>query len=169
MPRPNKWRYVKDGSDGESTYSCLACKAFWVACTSPAGWTFCPYCGTRWDVEHKCRPQYMPRWEWDRYGEKGRPNRYGNYDWQELARKKQLERVWLIQVRSKWDGSDWSDWKTEDLVHYLRHSDGLGMAQYVKDILTQYREAHPDTDEDGKPDFIIWQYRTVGVRYRKDC
>lgn len=63
----NKWRFVSDGSDGESTFQCLACKSFWVANTSPEGWKFCPYCGIIWAGEHKCRPHYTPRWKWEKY------------------------------------------------------------------------------------------------------
>lgn len=54
-----KWREVKYTDDGCCIFQCLACKQKWEARTSPNGngrvtggaWSFCPYCGVRWDGE----------------------------------------------------------------------------------------------------------------------
>ena len=45
----NRVRFVKYCDDGVSEYQCLSCYESWRASTSPEGWTFCPYCGTKWD------------------------------------------------------------------------------------------------------------------------
>lgn len=112
-----KWRYVECGFDSETTYQCLQCKRIWMACESPEGWTYCPHCACKWVGEHDCRPHNTPRWKWDMWPHGQEP--FKPYDpdfWAEQDRKENAKRVWVIECRTRFKGSDWTPWKFDQRV-----------------------------------------------------
>jgi hypothetical protein len=145
------WRLRGYLEDGVSGYQCLHCGNGWDASTDPglAGWRFCPYCGCEWEGERKCRTHYVPRWEYERWGEQGMPSslRYDadQYSPEWYARRQAAEdaqRVWVIERRHKWEGQDWGKWELEiSLANWNRYRPtvDIGDAFLVYEMLKQKR------------------------------
>jgi len=104
MTKLRKWRYVEDAGDSLCVYQCLSCGGRFNT-DRLHDWLYCPRCGVRWEGEHPCRPQSIPRWVWDRFGS------HPPWDlvWGKPTPAATAE--WVIQRRTKWSPDEpWSDW-----------------------------------------------------------
>lgn len=65
-----QYRLVRHTEDGCAIHQCLWCLKKFETRDNPAyGWNFCPACGKSWFTRLMCRPQTIPRWQWDLYGD----------------------------------------------------------------------------------------------------
>lgn len=132
----NKWRYVESGHDGEEVYQCLACGGYLYLASELCGWNYCPYCGTRWEGEHKCRPHGIPKWQHERFG--------ASYPhdllWKEYEKRKQqeLERSqWWLEHRIPGLSTGW-------ICDTRIFAVEPGSWKKVADYLSTERSHHPD-------------------------
>lgn len=110
-----KWRYEKDSDDGCNIYQCLSCYQSYEGRSSPTYWSYCPYCGVKWEGEHKwlihgdnwdiITPARMNR---NRYVDKAKP--YWEIQLQENSLFKCNDGAY-IPLHSKWD------WVHEEKYH----------------------------------------------------
>lgn len=85
----NRWRSVRYEGDGCDCFQCLLCYKEWIAHTAPGhGWSFCPYCGTKWDGQQKTKEEHHP-----------------------IAPREEPAYILVVQGRSLFDGweSEWKD------------------------------------------------------------
>jgi hypothetical protein len=106
MSNLQKWRYVEDLGDGLCVYQCLCCHRRFCA-DRLLDWLYCPRCGVRWEGQHVCRPNAVPRWAWDRYGP--------HPPWELVCGRASpvATTEWVFLVRTKWFDEPWSDWSLD--------------------------------------------------------
>lgn len=167
MPTPTskgQYRRVRYTDDGCEIYQCLWCLGTIEIRDDPNyGWHFCPKCGKSWFTRLQCRDHEVPRWYYDRYGNRGsydvKVKLHGQSCLKEVptadipmyAQKKQSTHRWVIEWSSKWPDREWCPWQREyDSLKEPYMSD----YKWIYSILNQCRLRHA-----GNEDFIEYKYR----------
>jgi hypothetical protein len=116
----NRWRCVRYTDDGCSEYQCLACYKMWEGRNNPeySQWTFCPYCGSKWEGRLDCLEHREKYWRLPRYNERKPPASY-----------------WLIEKRYHIgiEGCEWGNWEHERIL------DGRYPAREIHRIMRELR------------------------------
>lgn len=116
-----QYRRVRYTDDGCDIYQCLWCLGTIEIRDDPHyGWNFCPKCGKSWFQRLDCRDHEVPRWYYDRWGNRG-SNELVRLPGNEIAacslpfhgKRPESTSTWVIEWRSKWEGGDWSEWQHE--------------------------------------------------------
>ena len=150
----NRWRKVRYTDDGCEIYQCLNCKDTWESRTPADVWSYCPNCGTRWLGQLECRHHEIPRWYFDRYGNRA--------EWTDMIRLSDGEfradevmyrgcytpptSQWVFESRSFWKNDGWSEWSHE----WAAKKEKLTEAKWALSVMKRER---------GGPEFFKTEYR----------
>ena len=142
----NAYRAVCYTDDGCTLYQCLNCYNSWESRTEPGwfdgegkyhvDWRFCPYCGTEWEGQHRCRRKYMPRWDWDRYGDEGIPYTPPTQESRDAERRaRENEKCWVIQKKVTWNDDGLVRWYTHRVLPMsgTDHKTVFGWLKYYRE------------------------------------
>ena len=147
-----KWRHVEGTDDGCGISQCLSCYATWEGRSWTSEWSFCPYCGIKWEGQHECHDRFDVReHRWFTRVHNREPKDWMELsDWTKTTRrdKPKNDRCWIVErkVRSGWTFTDpeWEKWCTFELFTYLEKEFRRHNAKSVKARVDSMRKEDAD-------------------------
>lgn len=157
MLKQGQYRRVRYSDDGCDIYQCMWCKRTVEIRDNPDfGWNFCPKCGKSWFKRLMCRPNTVPRWYWDYFGDPEADHTKPAI-WELMPEPAKPTKQWVIECRQSWlcphTNADWGDWDAWSVVQSIPKKPFESDYMYVYRLLRQMRACDEDRE------FVRYQYR----------